>query len=124
MRSSRRRDAEKAAAFHGGKIDVQLRFESDKPVYMNHYYFYIDEEEFGTLFVKACSYSPWNHALPQQVRMSQTAARATENPIRSAGQRLLSYPEPAKLQGICDALGPEDIEERRAGFAVASSPTK
>ena len=25
----------------------------------NHYYFYIDDEDFGPLFLKVCSYAPW-----------------------------------------------------------------
>src|SRR5580704_5404382 len=32
----------------------------DKTVYVNHCYFYIDDEEFGPLFVKICSYAPWS----------------------------------------------------------------
>jgi hypothetical protein len=28
-------------------------------VYVNHYYFYIDDEDFGPLFLKVCSYAPW-----------------------------------------------------------------
>jgi hypothetical protein len=28
--------------------------------YVNHYYFYIDDENFGPLFIKVCSYAPWS----------------------------------------------------------------
>ena len=28
-------------------------------VYVNHYYFYIDDADFGPLFLKVCSYAPW-----------------------------------------------------------------
>ncbi|HET7212269.1 MAG TPA: hypothetical protein VFL79_01665, partial [Terriglobia bacterium] len=31
--------------------------------YVNHYYFYIDDEEFGPLFLKICSYAPWSMKL-------------------------------------------------------------
>jgi hypothetical protein len=35
---------EKAQAFNGRKIDRQFQFDRDKTVYVNHYYFYIDDE--------------------------------------------------------------------------------
>jgi hypothetical protein len=41
---------EKAQAFQGKKIDVQFQFTRDKSVYFNHYYFYIDDADFGPLF--------------------------------------------------------------------------
>ena len=50
---------EKAQAFNGKKVNGQLQFDRDKTVYVNHYYFYIDDEEFGPLFLKICSYAPW-----------------------------------------------------------------
>ncbi len=34
-------------------------FTRDKTVYVNHYYFYIDDADFGPLFLKVCSYAPW-----------------------------------------------------------------
>jgi hypothetical protein len=50
---------EKAPAFNGRKIDGQFQFDRDKTVYLNHY-FYIDDEEFGPPFVKACRYALWS----------------------------------------------------------------
>ena len=50
---------EKAQAFQGKKIDGQFLFARDKTVYVNHYYFYIDDADFGPLFLKVCSYAPW-----------------------------------------------------------------
>jgi hypothetical protein len=47
---------EKAKAFSGTKVNGQFRFNWDKTVYVNHYYFYIDDEDFGPLFIKVCSY--------------------------------------------------------------------
>src|ERR1035437_5219021 len=38
---------EKAQAFNGKKVNGQFEFNRDKTVYVNHYYFYIDDEEFG-----------------------------------------------------------------------------
>ena len=51
---------EKAQAFRGRKINGQFQFDRDKTVYVNHYYFYIDDDEFGPLFLKICSYAPWS----------------------------------------------------------------
>ena len=42
---------EKAQAFNGKKVNGQFEFNRDKTVYVNHYYFYIDDEEFGPLFL-------------------------------------------------------------------------
>ena len=41
---------EKAQVFNGKKVNGQFEFNRDKTVYVNHYYFYIDDEDFGTLF--------------------------------------------------------------------------
>ena len=54
---------EKAQAFQGKKIDGQFLFTRDKTVYVNHYYFYIDDADFGPLFLKVCSYAPWSTKL-------------------------------------------------------------
>jgi hypothetical protein len=35
---------EKAHAFNGKKVNGQFQFDRDKTVYVNHYYFYIDDE--------------------------------------------------------------------------------
>src|SRR3982750_944449 len=51
---------EKAQAFNGRKVNGQFQFDRDKTVYVNHYYFYIDDEDFGPLFLKICSYAPWS----------------------------------------------------------------
>jgi hypothetical protein len=50
---------EKAQAFQGKKINGQFEFTRDKTVYVNHYYFYIDNADFGPVFLKVCSYAPW-----------------------------------------------------------------
>src|SRR5450432_432263 len=38
---------EKAQAFNGKKVNGQFQFDRDKTVYVNHYYFYIDDADFG-----------------------------------------------------------------------------
>jgi hypothetical protein len=57
---------EKAQAFSGRKRDrkgfVGFDYQRDKSVYVNHYYFYIDDEDFGPVFIKVCSYAPWGRS--------------------------------------------------------------
>ena len=44
----------------------QFQFNRDKTVYVNHYHFYIDDEDFGPLFLKVCSYAPWGNQAVHQ----------------------------------------------------------
>jgi hypothetical protein len=102
---------EKAQAFQGKKIDGQFWFTRDKTVYVNHYYFYIDDADFGPLFLKVCSYAPWSTKLclnghewaKRQLEKKGIAYEALDNGF-------LSCAEPKQLQQICDSLGPEDID--------------
>jgi hypothetical protein len=53
---------EKAQAFKARKKDQQgyVGFEySRAAVRVNHYYFYIQDADFGPLFIKVCSYAPY-----------------------------------------------------------------
>jgi hypothetical protein len=102
---------EKAQAFNGKKVNGQFQFDRDKTVYVNHYYFYIDDADFGPLFIKVCSYAPWSTKLclnghewaKRQVEKKKIAYEALDNGF-------LSCAEPDKLQQICDSLGPEEID--------------
>jgi hypothetical protein len=102
---------EKAQAFQGKKIDGRFEFTRDKTVYVNHYYFYIDDADFGPLFLKVCSYAPWGTKLcrnghawaKRQLEKKGIAYEALDNGF-------LSCADPQKLQQICDSLGPEDID--------------
>jgi hypothetical protein len=125
---------EKAQAFNGRKVNGQFQFERDKTVYVNHYYFYIDDAEFGPLFLKVCSYAPWSIKLC--LNGHEWAKRQLEKRgihYEALDNGFLSCSQPEKLQQICDSLGPEDIdrvfrqwlnriplplrrEDRRAGF--------
>ena len=102
---------EKAQAFNGRKINGQFQFDRDKTVYVNHYYFYIDDEEFGPLFVKVCSYAPWS------IKLCLNGHEWAKRQLDKRGIRyealdngFLSCSQPNKLQEICDSLGPEDID--------------
>ena len=82
-------------------MNGRFEFERDKAVYFNHYYFYIDDADFGPLFLKVCSYAPWSTKLclnghegaKRQLEKQQIAYEALDNGF-------LSGAEPAKLQQI------------------------
>ena len=102
---------EKAQAFQGKKIEGQFQFTRDKSVYINHYYFYIDDADFGPLFIKVCSYAPWGIKLclnGHEWAQRQLAKRGIA--FEALDNGFLSCADPQKLQEICDALGPEDID--------------
>src|SRR3954465_10733527 len=102
---------EKAQAWNGRKVNGQFEFTRDKTVYVNHYYFYIDDADFGPLFIKVCSYAPWGIKLclnghewaKRQLEKKKITYEALDNGF-------LSCADPQKLQQICDSLGPEQIE--------------
>src|SRR4051812_31427359 len=94
------------------------------------------DKEFGPLFLKICSYAPWS------IKLCLNGHEWAKRQLDKYGIRFealdngfLSCPEPARLQEICNRLGPEDIdrvfrkwlrriplplrpEDRRAGHAV------
>jgi hypothetical protein len=102
---------EKAQAFQGKKVDGSFQFTRDKTVYVNHYYFYIDDADFGPLFIKVCSYAPWGTKLclnghewaKRQLEKNGIAYEALDNGF-------LSCADPEKLQEICDSLGRDAID--------------
>jgi hypothetical protein len=102
---------EKAKAFSGTKVNGQFQFNRDKTVYVNHYYFYIDDEDFGPLFIKVCSYAPWGIKLC--INGHEWAKRQLDKrgiSYEALDNGFLSCAQPEKLQQICDSLGPEQIE--------------
>src|SRR5437763_1918502 len=102
---------EKAQAFNGKKVNEQFEFNRDKAVYVNHYYFYIDDEDFGPLFIKVCSYAPWGTKLC--LNGHEWAKRQLEKKgvdYEALDNGFLSCADPKKLQQICDSLGPEEID--------------
>ena len=102
---------EKAQTFSGRKEGSIFRYDRDKTVYVNHYYFYIDDEDFGPIFLKVCSYAPWSLKLclnghewaKRQMEKQGVAFETLDNGFRSCA-------DPQKLQQTCDRLGAEDIE--------------
>jgi hypothetical protein len=102
---------EKAQAFSARKVDGRFLFNRDKTVYVNHYYIYLDDADFGPAFLKVCSYAPWAMKLclnghewaKRQLDKRRIAYEALDNGFRSCAR-------PEKLQEICDSLGPDQID--------------
>jgi hypothetical protein len=133
---------EKAEAFKASKRTEGklVGFDySRQSVFVNHYYFYLEDEEFGPAFIKVCSYAPYavkvclngHEWAKRQLRKRGIAFAALDNGF-------LSCADPQALQTICDELGPEQIQaffekwqqrlpwrlseqDRQAGFAYRLS---
>jgi len=102
---------EKACAFSAKKKDqkgyVGFEYNRGKAVYVNSYYFYLNDEDFGPSFLKVCSYAPWGIKLclnghewvKRQLEKQGIGYEALDNGF-------LSCNSPAKLQELCDSLGP------------------
>lgn len=83
---------------------------SRQSVYVNHYYFYLQDREWGPAFIKVCSYLPFAIKLclnghewaKQQLKREGIAFESLDNGF-------LSCEHPERLQQICDELGPEDV---------------
>lgn len=106
---------EKAKTFSGRKMPEKgsnwFEYTRDKTVYVNHYYFYVDDEEFGPAFVKVCSYAPW--ALKVCLNGHEWAKRQLEKrgiAYEALDNGFLSCADAKVLQELCDSLGPQDIE--------------
>jgi len=106
---------EKAQAFSGRKRDqkgfVGFDYQRDKSVYVNHYYFYIDDGDFGPVFIKVCSYAPWG--IKVCINGHEWAKRQLEKAgvaFETLDNGFLSCEDPKKLQEICDSLGPGQID--------------
>ena len=85
---------EKAQAFKGRKKDqpgyVGFEYSRDA-VRVNHYYFYIQDADFGPAFIKVCSYAPYGIKVclnghewaKQQLRQAGIAFEMLDNGFRS-----------------------------------------
>jgi hypothetical protein len=107
---------EKQQAFKGNKVrDPKSQYVSfsysRQSVFVKHYYFYIDDADFGPCFIKIGTYAPF----PIRVCINghEWAKRQLENKAiayESLDNGFLSCPEPKKMQKICEQLGPQQIE--------------
>ena len=106
---------EKAKTFSGRKVPEKganwFDYTRDKTVCVNHYYFYVDDEEFGPAFVKVCSYAPW--ALKICLNGHEWAKRQLEKQgiaYTALDNGFLECADADALQKICDDLGAQQVE--------------
>lgn len=105
---------EKASAFKAQKSRVGggVGFDySRQSVYVKHFYFYIDDEDFGACFIKVCTYAPY--AVRICLNGHEWAKRQLEHRgirFESLDNGFLSCENPRILQEICQSLGAEQIE--------------
>jgi hypothetical protein len=93
---------------HGRFVDF---FFHRKSVYVNHYYIYVIDPEWGPAFIKICGYAPYaikiclngHEWAKRQLQRRRVRFTALDNGFLSCAQ-------PDGLQTICDTLGAADIE--------------
>ena len=84
---------------------------SRQSVCVNHYYFYLQDQDFGPAFLKVCTYAPFaikvclngHEWAKQQLRKAGIPFEALDNGF-------LSCPQPDRLQAICNQLGVQQIQ--------------
>ena len=105
---------ERAYAFKARKqVDGKRVFfhYSRQSVYVNHYYFYLQDRDFGPAFIKVCTYAPYavkiclngNEWAKCQLQQRGIAFEPLDNGF-------LACDAPDTLQEICDQLGPEQFQ--------------
>jgi len=84
---------------------------SRQSVAVNHYYFYVQDPEWGPAFLKLGTYLPYpiKLCLNGHEWVKQQLRRA-EVPFESLDNGFLACADPAHLQTICDQLGPADVQ--------------
>jgi hypothetical protein len=100
----------RAAKRRAGGGGVYFDF-SRQPVLVKHYYFYVQDREWGPAFLKVGSYLPYPVKLclnghewaKQQLRREAVRFDSLDNGFVSCRQ-------PQRLQAICEQLGPEDVQ--------------
>lgn len=78
--------------------------------FVNHYYFYLFDPDWGPAFIKTNAYAPWpiwiylngHEWAKRQLEIAGIGYEALDNGFRSCD-------DPAGLQRICDRLGPEPV---------------
>ena len=105
---------ERAQSFKSTKAQrgPAVSFEwSRQAVRVNHYYFYLQDADFGPAFIKICSYVPY------AIKVYLNGHEWAKQKLRQAGiafepldNGFLSCQKPDQLQALCDQLGPEQIQ--------------
>ncbi|MFL6250684.1 MAG: hypothetical protein ACJ75N_09180 [Actinomycetes bacterium] len=106
---------EKTMAWRGwrrGGRDSHPHFDFGRQsVFVNHYYFYVRDPEWGPAFIKTCAYAPFpawvclngHEWAKRQAEKAGLAFEALDNGFRSTA-------DAAALAAICDRLGPQDVQ--------------
>lgn len=105
---------EKASAFKGSKNRERgpAGFEyTRQDVFVKHYYFYIEDEDFGPAFIKICTYFPFairvclngHEWVKRQLAKRGIRYEGLDNGFRSCER-------PEVLQEVCEQLGVQEIE--------------
>jgi hypothetical protein len=80
-------------------------------IFVNHYYFYCIDRDFGPFFIKFCSYFPYNARLclngNEWAKRQATKAGIAYEPLDNG---FLSCENPLRLNRICERLGPRQID--------------
>jgi hypothetical protein len=84
---------------------------SRQSVAVNHYYFYVQDPEWGPAFLKLGTYLPYpiklclngHEWVKQQLRRADVSFESLDNGF-------LACDDPTRLQAICDQLGPADVQ--------------
>jgi hypothetical protein len=84
---------------------------SRQSVAVNHYYFYVQDPEWGPAFLKLGTYLPYpvklclngHEWVKRHLRRAHVAFESLDNGF-------LACADPARLQAICDQLGPADVQ--------------
>jgi hypothetical protein len=78
---------------------------------VNHYYFYGVDHDFGSFFLKFCSYFPYNAKLCLNGHEYVKRQRAQQGIAFAALDKgVLSCADPHRLQTLCDGLSAAKIE--------------
>jgi hypothetical protein len=107
---------EKASSFKAKKIiqpnglpDFQF---SRQPVFVNHYYFYLQDPQWGPAFVKLGSYLPYPVKLCLNGHeWAKCQLRQRGIPFESLDNGFRSCADPELLQQLCDQLSPHDVQD-------------
>lgn len=105
---------EKTNAFKGKKKNQKgyVGFDySRQPVFVNHYYFYLYDDDFGEAFIKISTYAPF--AMKVYINGHEWAKRQLQKrgiAFESLDNGFLSCAQPERLQEICDELSQQHIE--------------
>ena len=85
---------------------------SRQPVAINHYYFYLQDRDWGPAFLKIGTYLPYpvklclnGHEWVKQQRLTRAHVR-----FATLDNGLLTCANPVALQTACDSLGPTDVQ--------------